>query len=138
MNKLFIIGNEKISCHKNIFYSENVDFKSITEGLSSYFDLHLLARSSSHKGVFNIDHNKIILSRNIFIYLFNVILSLRNVKKNKYLIVSISPYTFIAFLILFLFSNNIYLYLRSNGFVEYEKILGKKWVFLYSIMYFFF
>jgi glycosyltransferase involved in cell wall biosynthesis len=138
MNKLFIIGNEKISCHKNIFYSENVDFKSITEGLSSYFDLHLLARSSSHKGVFNIDHNKIILSRNIFIYLFNVILSLRNVKKNKYLIVSISPYTFIAFLILFLFSNNIYLYLRSNGFIEYEKILGKRWVFIYSIMYFFF
>jgi glycosyltransferase involved in cell wall biosynthesis len=138
MKKLFIIGNEKISYNKNIYLSENVDFKSITEGLSNYFELHLLARRATQKGVFNIKHNKIILASNIFTYVFNIILSFRDIKKNKYLIVSITPYTFIAFLILFFFTDKIYLYLRSNGFKEYEKILGKKWVFLYSLMYFVF
>jgi len=138
MKRLYIIGNEKISYYNNVYCSENVDFKSITEGLSGYFDLHLLARRASQKRVFNIEHNKIILASNIFIYVFNIILSFRDIKKNRYLIVSITPYTFIAFLILFFFTNKIYLYLRSNGFKEYEKILGKKWVFLYSIMYFFF
>jgi hypothetical protein len=86
MKKLLIIGNEKISFYKNIFYSENIDFKSITEGLSSYFEVHLLARTSIQEGIFNINHNKITLARNIFVYLFNVILSLRDVKKNRYLI----------------------------------------------------
>ena len=46
MNNLFIIGNEKISFKKNVHYSANVDFKSIVEGLSKYFTVNLLARSS--------------------------------------------------------------------------------------------
>jgi glycosyltransferase involved in cell wall biosynthesis len=137
MNKLFIIGNEKISCNsKKIYHSANVDFKSIIEGLSKYFQVYLLARQSINKQIFNINHNKIILANNIFSYLLNVIASLKNARNCKYLIISITPYTFVAFLILFFFSNKIYLYLRSNGFIEYEKILGKKWVFLYSLMYF--
>jgi len=139
MKKLFIIGNENISCNnKHIYYSANVDFKSIIEGLSRYFQVHLLARYSAKQEVFNINHNKITIVKNIFAYALNIILTLRNIKNNKYLIISISPYTFVAFLILFSFTNKIYLYLRSNGFKEYEKILGKKWVFLYSIMYFIF
>ena len=139
MNKLFIIGNEKISRNsKKIYYSANVDFKSIIEGLSKYFQVYLLARHSINKQIFNINYNKIILANNIFSYSLNVIASLKNIRNSKYLIISITPYTFLAFLILFFFSNEIYLYLRSNGFKEYEKILGKKWVFLYSLMYFFF
>lgn len=139
MKKLFIIGNEKISCNnKDIYYSANVDFKSIIEGLSGYFQVHLLARYSAKQEVFNINYNKITIVKNIFAYALNIILTLRNIKNNKYLIISISPYTFVAFLILFSFTNKIYLYLRSDGFKEYENILGKKWVFLYSIMYFIF
>jgi hypothetical protein len=139
MQSLFIIGNEKISCRKkNIYYSANVDFKSIVEGLSKYFDVNLFARGCVEKQSFIINHKKIILARNFFTYTINIIKSLKNIKKNKYLIISITPYTFIAFLILFFFSNEIYLYLRSNGFKEYEKILGKRLVFLYSLMYFLF
>ena len=138
MNNLFIIGNEKISLKKNVHYSANVDFKSIVEGLSKYFTVNLLARSSLKEETFKISHKNIKTASNIFFYIFNVFLSFKNIRENRYLIISISPYTFIAFLILFFFSNNIYLYLRSDGFKEYEKILGKKWIFLYSFMYFIF
>jgi glycosyltransferase involved in cell wall biosynthesis len=138
MKNLFIIGNEKIWFKKNNYYSANVDFKSIVEGLSKYFIANLLARSTFRQETFKIEHNSIKTASNIFSYIFNIILSFNNIRKNRYLIISISPYTFIAFLILFFFSNNIYLYLRSDGFKEYEKILGKKWIFLYSFMYFIF
>lgn len=138
MKDLIIIGNEKISHKDSLFHSANIDFQTLVKGLSQYFNVSLIARLSTEKQIFAIHHNKIVLASNIFNYALNILLSFINIRKNKYLIISISPYTFFAFLILFLFSSDIYLYLRSNGFKEYEKILGKKWVFLYSFMYFFF
>jgi len=39
-------------------------------------------------------------------------------------------------LILFLFTKNVFLYLRSDGFKEYLSILGSRWVFLYSLMFY--
>lgn len=138
MKDLIIIGNEKISYKNSLFHSANVDFQTIVKGLSQYFNVTLISRLSTEKQIFPIHHNKIVLASNILIFALNILLSFKNIRKNKYLIISISPYTFFSFLILFLFSNEIYLYLRSNGFKEYEKILGNKWVFLYSFMYFFF
>jgi glycosyltransferase involved in cell wall biosynthesis len=135
MENLFIISNEKISIKKNYFYSANVDFKTIVEGLKSSFNVILIARKSTTRENFIIHFKKIFLASNIFSYLLKIILCLRNVKNNKYLIVSISPYSFLAYLILFLFTNKIYVYLRSDGFKEYENILGKKWVFIYQIMF---
>lgn len=138
MNQLFIIGNEKISFYNKKFYSANVDFKTIVEGLNKYFKVILIARFSSKREIFKINYNKILLTNNIISYILNAILSLKNLRTNKYLIISITPYTFSAFVFLQFFSNEIYLYLRSDGHKEYEKILGKKWVFLYSFMYYFF
>jgi glycosyltransferase involved in cell wall biosynthesis len=138
MKRLFIIGNEKVSFEKKKFYSANVDFKTIVEGLSKFFKVILIARFSSNQQIFKINYNKIYLTNNIIGYILNIILSLKNFKNDKYLIISITPYTFFAFFFLQFFSNQIYLYLRSNGHKEYEKILGKKWIFLYSFMYSFF
>jgi len=136
VEKLFIIGNEKINYSKNLNFSANLDFKTIVEGLKPFFDVTLVGRKSYKEEVFLINHNKIILSDNIISYLLNVVLILKKFKKSKYFIVSITPYTFLAYVILFFFTNKIYIYLRSDGFKEYETILGKKWVFLYKIMYF--
>ena len=135
MKNLYIIGNEKISHNNNTFYSANIDFKTIIEGLSNFFNLILVARKSSKKEIFVINHNNIFLASNYFSYLYKIISSLRCIRNNKYLIVSISPYTFLAYLFLLLFTNKIYVYLRSDGFKEYENILGKKWVFIYQIMF---
>lgn len=133
MKNLFIVGNEKFSINNKYFYSANIDFKTIIEGLQSSFHLKVLARKSVKKENFLVNNKNIFLSTNIFNYLLNVISTLK--KNNIYLVISITPYTFLAFLILFLFKNKIYLYLRSDGFKEYESILGKNWVFLYKIMF---
>ena len=136
MKNLIIIGNEKISINNKNFFSANIDFKTIIDGLACSFNLKVLARESKKKENFFINYKNIKLSRNIFIYCLNIILTLKK-KNNIYFIISITPYTFFSFLILFLFTKNIFLYLRSDGFKEYEAILGKRWVFLYKVMFLF-
>ena len=135
MKKLNIIINERIYQDQNCFYSENIDCKSIVEGLKEKFELKLFARRTKVKKKNKIFFFDIILSNNIFVFLFNIIFSLRYKKNSTYLIISITPYTFFSYLILFLFTKNIFLYLRSDGFKEYSSIFGDKWVFLYSFMF---
>jgi len=135
MKKLNIIMNERIYNDQYSFYSENVDCKSIVDGLKEKFDTKLFARNTIFKKKNKLKFDSIFLSNNIFIYLFRIFLSLKNKKDSIYLIISITPYTFCAYLILFFFSKNIFLYLRSDGFKEYSSILGKRWVFLYSLMF---
>lgn len=135
MKKLNIIMNERIYYDQYSFYSENVDCKSIVEGLNEKFKTKLFARNTIFKKNNKLKFDSILLSNNIFIYLFRILLSLKNKKDSIYFIISITPYTFCAYLILFFFSKNIFLYLRSDGFKEYSSILGKRWVFLYSLMF---
>ena len=66
MKRLFIIGNEKISQSHNNFFSANIDFKTIIEGLKLNFNLTIFARKSSEKQNFLINYKNIILSNNIF------------------------------------------------------------------------
>ena len=136
MNKLNIIMNEKIYKDQYYFYSENIDCKSIVEGLNQKFQLKLFARKTNLKKNNKIQFDSIFLSNNIFCYLLKIFLSLKNKKDSIYLIISITPFTFCAYLILFFFTKNIFLYLRSDGFKEYSYILGSKWTFLYSIMFY--
>lgn len=137
MNRLYILGNEKIQVRGSHYYSANVDFKTIIQGLSKNFKTYLIARLSSTKENFRIESKcEIVACSNFVSYIFRVILTLKDFKKNKYLIISITPFTFFAYIAIFLFTNKIYVYLRSDGFKEYENILGKKWVFLYRIMFF--
>lgn len=135
MQRLNIIMNERIYDDKYNFYSENIDCKSIVEGLKEKFDPRLYARRSNTIKYNKLLFDNIYLSSNIFLYLLKICLSLKNKENNMYLIISITPYTFFAYLILFFFTKNIFLYLRSDGFKEYSSILGSKWVFLYSIMF---
>ena len=135
MKRLFIIGNEKISQSHNNFFSANIDFKTIIEGLKLNFNLTIFARKSSEKQNFLINYKNIILSNNIFFYLLKIIFSFSKKKESIYFVISITPYTFFAFIILFLFKKKIYVYLRSDGFKEYKAILGERWVFLYKIMF---
>ena len=119
---LIIINNEKIS--KEIFYyCDNVDMQSIPEGLNKNFDVTVIARSSKKKRTRKINLQNIKIATNIFSFL-NFIL--KTFKKNKaiYLIISITPYTFLSYIFLFIFRKNVFLYLRSNGHEEYKAIFG--------------
>ena len=54
-NDLVVINNEKISKEKDGFYCDNLDVKSIPEGLSEYKNVYYIARSLKKKGNYKIN-----------------------------------------------------------------------------------
>ena len=124
MNKLFIFANESISNNLECNYCDNLDLKSIPEGLSSSFEVNLVGRRSRLERKHLIENTKVYLASNIFLFAKFVFNSCKEKNNSKYLVISITPYTFIAFLILFLFRIKPYVYLRSDGYEEYKSILG--------------
>ena len=135
LKNLNIISNEKISTYKNDFYCDNIDFKSIPEGLKKDFEINLFARSSVGKKSHNVKVNSIILASNIFAFINNIIKALKN-ENSKYLIISITPYTFLACCLLILFKKKPFVYLRSSGEEEYRHILGYFGKFIYYLMFY--
>ena len=134
MNKLVIISNERVSKNsKNEFKSTNVDLKILPDELSNFFDVECIFRKSKKELNHKFEINKIFIGYSIFSFLYGVLKTI--FKNNIYLIVAISPYTFLSFLILFIFGKRTYVYLMSNGYEEYEYILGKKFIWIYDLMF---
>ena len=133
-SKLIVINHESIFENESGFYCDNIASRSLPEGLSKNFDLLMIARKSKIYRSQKIDLNQIKLSSNIFSFLLSVFQTFK-IKKKKYLIISITPYTFLAYLLLFIFRKNIYVYLRSNGYEEYKYFLRFFGPFIYHIMF---
>jgi len=131
---LIIINNEKISNKKNYFYCDNIDIKSIPEGLSKNFNVTLVARKSKVERTRHISLEKIETSSNIFSFLFSVLKTFKE-KNAIYLIISITPYTFFSFILLFIFRKKFFVYLRSNGYEEYKAIFGFIGPAIYHVMF---
>ena len=131
---LIIINNEKISNKKNYFYCDNIDIKSIPEGLSKNFNVTLVARKSKVERTRHINLEKIETSSNIFSFLFSVLKTFKE-KNANYLIISITPYTFFSYILLFLFRKKFFVYLRSNGYEEYKAIFGFIGPAIYHVMF---
>jgi len=134
---LHVIVNEKIFRKKKNFYCENKDIQSIVNYLTDKYNLLLISRHSYSiksfklKKVYKIFNIKLI---NFFYFLFEIFINF--FKKKKILIISITPFNFfIFFLFKFFFNCKFYLYLRSDGYKEYENILGKKYVWIYDCMF---
>jgi glycosyltransferase involved in cell wall biosynthesis len=135
MKKLFIISNESIFKIKEEFYCDNLDMKSLPEGLNDSFEVTIIARKSKK----NRSHKIVLKNINIFSNLFSYLKSLLKSVSDKntiYLIISISPFTFFACVLLRIFKRKPYVYLRSDGFSEYKSILGPIGPFLYQMMFF--
>ena len=133
-NDLVVINNEKISKEKDGFYCDNLDVKSIPEGLSEYKNIHYIARSLKKKGNYKINLKNIIISSNPFTFAYCVFKTF-NYLNAKYLLMSINPYTFLSFILLYIFKKKIFVYLRSSGHEEYKYILGSWAVGIYQFMY---
>jgi len=134
-NNLYIISNESISLENNIYRCDNIDIKSIPESLQlSGFNVFLLARKSKVKRTKSINLKNIKIFSNIFFYIFELLKSIKN-KNNNYLVVSITPYTFLAIIFLKLFREKPFVYLRSDGFKEYKAILGLCGSLIYYFMF---
>ena len=132
--KLFIFSNESILNQEGKFYCDNIDIKSTPEGLNKEFEVNLFGRISSKNRTHEIKIRKIKLFHNIFSYLSAVINASKN-KDTKYLIISISPYTFLISLIIKLLGKTPIIYLRSDGYGEYKAILGRLGYFIYHFMF---
>ena len=132
--KLFIFSNESISVENDKFYCDNLDLKSTPEGLNRKFEINLLGRKSNKKRTHEIKLKRIKVFSNIFSYLSEV----KNASKSldsKFLIISISPYTFLISLFLKLLGQKPIVYLRSDGYGEYKAILGRIGLLIYHFMF---
>jgi glycosyltransferase involved in cell wall biosynthesis len=135
MKKLFIISNESIYKNdSNEYLCDNLDMKSTPEGLASSFEINIIARKSKHVRCHTIKTDKINLSNSIFSFLKDVMKSLKN-EESKYLMISITPYTFLACIFLRLFKKKPIVYLRSDGYGEYKAILGFLGPIIYHFMF---
>jgi len=123
MQKLFIICNEAVYENNNKYFCDNLDFKSTPEGLNKSFEVNLIARKSSIERAHNINVKNIKIFGSLLSFISAIISSAKN-KDSKYLLISISPYTFLACIFLKLFGKTPIIYLRSDGYGEYKAILG--------------
>ena len=132
--KLFIFSNESIYINDDKFYCDNIDLKSTPEGLNKNFEVHLFGRRSKKKRFHEIKIKKIRIFNNIFSYISSVIKASKD-KESKYLIISISPYTFVMSLFIRILGKKPIIYLRSDGYEEYKAILGKIGVVIFHFMF---
>ena len=134
-NNLCIITNESVSQNEGKYNCDNIDMKSIPESLETYnFDISMIARQSKFKRTKEISLKKIKIFNNIFSYIFGLIKTFKKID-NKYLIISITPYTFLAVIFLKLFRKESFVYLRSDGYKEYRSILGFYGPIIYHFMF---
>ena len=137
MNKnLYVISNEKIFHSEENYFCDNLDMKSTPERLNKDFNVKIIARKSNINRAQKINLNSIKTFSNIFSYISEVIKSSKN-NNSQFLLISLSPYTFIACIFLRLSGQKPYLYLRSDGYDEYKIILGSLGKFIYHLMFFF-
>ena len=134
MDNLVVLNNEKVSKENNKFYCRNYNFKILPEGFSKYFKVEYIVRKSNTKESHELFLHKVSIASNIIQFIYYLLSTFKN-KNTKYYIITISPYTFIAFLFLLLFRKKVFVYLISSGHEEWKFILGSWSVWIYHIMY---
>ena len=134
MKKLFIISNESIFENENKYFCDNLDMKSTPEGLNNSFEVNLIARKSKKPRFHEINIKNINSTTSAFSFLKKIIKTFK-IEDSKYLIISISPYTFFACIFLKLFRKKPIVYLRSDGYGEYKAIFGFLGTLIYHFMF---
>ena len=132
--KLFIFSNESIFLHDGKFYCDNIDLKSTPESLNKEFDVNLYGRKSNKKRSHEIKLKKVKVFNNFYSYISLVKIASK-LDDAKFLIISISPYTFLISIFLKILGKKPLVYLRSNGYEEYKAILGFIGPIIYHFMF---
>ena len=126
MKKIYLVSNDKIwFSTKN--YSSNNDLNNIITCLNKTYIVNLVCRKSSKKLNFPLDENINIIKLHKIVE-----------KKINVFIVSISPYNFLVLFYLLLIKKiNVsgFVYLRSDGFLEYKYRYGILGYFIYYLMF---
>ncbi len=132
--KIFIITNENFYFDEKSYYCDNIDLKSIPEELSKFCNVNVIARRSNTQRSKLVENINVQISKNIFSFLLSVSSTFKH-KNSEYLIISISPFTFLASIILKIFNKKHFIYLRSDGYEEYKAIFGKIGLMIYHILF---
>ena len=134
MDNLVVLNNEKISEKNKKFYCRNFNFKILPEGLSKHFSVQYIARKSKTDEHHELNLKNVKIAYNIVQFIYYVFSTFK-LKNTKYYIITITPYTFLAFLFLVIFRKKVFVYLISSGYEEWKFILGPWSVWIYHIMY---
>jgi glycosyltransferase involved in cell wall biosynthesis len=134
MENLVVLNNEKISEKNKKFFCRNFNFKILPEGLNRFFNVQYIARKSKIDEHHELDLKNVKIASNIIQFIYYVLSTFKN-KNTKYYIITITPYTFLAYLFLFLFRKKVFVYLISSGYEEWKHLLGSWSVWIYHIMY---
>lgn len=129
MKNLLIISNDKIYFSNSIVSSKYNDIINILETTQKKFNIFLLSRRCDYKDNFSLKKRK------IFRFDFKKFFFLRK-KKFKVLIVSITPRNIFFYFLLNLFVKNLkgFVYLRSDGYKEYQTRLGRLGLIIFSLL----
>ncbi len=131
--KLIIIGNEKVYRNKGLTKSNSYDLENILEAFKG-LDVKLFCRKGT---INNCKYNFSIKFLKLISFLELIKLSYKF--KLKILLISITPFNFIFFLILKIIRRKKiqgFLYLRSDGFKEYNIKFGILGKIIYSIFFY--
>lgn len=130
MKKIIVISNDKIFLTKNILSTKYNDTINIISALQKSFKIYLISKKINFKNNFSLKIKKKIKRFN-----FKSFFRCKE-KKIKILMISITPRNLFFFMIIKLYFKNLdgYLYLRSDGYKEYESKIGKIGYLIYDLM----
>ncbi len=131
---LVIISNERFNAKENIFYCDNIAEKTLPNGLEKNFSVEIIGRKTNIERSHKLKIKKINLFSFLPFYLFKVFQKIKE-NKSKFLILSISPYTFFASLLFIFSKQKPIIYLRSDGHQEYRTILGFYGPIIFGLMF---
>tara|TARA_B100000035_G_scaffold315443_1_gene336259 strand:+ start:9120 stop:10124 length:1005 start_codon:yes stop_codon:yes gene_type:complete len=126
MKKLYLISNDKIYCTKR-YYTSNNDLNNIITCLNGDYKIHLISRKSLKK----------------YDYLITKKFKLADIKDVdediiNVLMISITPFNFLTLMKLIYLGKKLrgFVYLRSDGFLEYQIRYGILGYYAYFFMFF--
>ena len=128
MNKIIVISNDKIFLNKNNLSTKYNDTINILSALQKCFDIYLISNINKIKNNFSLNTKKKL--NDLILNSFS-----DGNKKNK-IINDISYTRNLFFILVKSFFKNLdgYLYLRSDGYQEYESKIGKIGYLIYGLM----
>jgi glycosyltransferase involved in cell wall biosynthesis len=132
MKKVFIVSNDKFYLNKNSFFNSNKNTYTIIKSISRFCKVYLIARKIKFRQKFHMNLNNISL-----LGIKKLLNKINEIQNSKVLIISLTPFNFLIFLILKILGakkENFYLFLRSDGFLEYKIKFGKSGYLIYWFM----
>lgn len=133
MSEIFIVSNDRFFLDKKIFFNSNKNTFTIINCFKNLRKIYLIARKSTIKLKFKNKINNIEL-----VSLFKLFKIFNLIKQRKIIVVSLTPYNFLISFVLILIGvkkKNIFLFLRSDGFIEYKIKFGSIGYLVYWAMF---